>query len=478
MSSKKRFFLVYVSLLALANSVHANDGANGAAGVIQALGDIIGKFAPNKDDKDNGMQGGLMNLGGFGQQGMMQNGVQPVNFQGIPVMNQGSGFNGQMGNYNNSMGGFGGQQQMLGANGQQAFNPMTGQPASFQQGMNPGGAMAGFSAQQQMPGTPMIIDGQPVIDPSTGQSVLVPQPGTMNPGSPMIGANGQPIINPTTGQPVLVPQPGMQQNGMGGVFAGPIDESVLANPTLNPQLYEQIMAEAQKDPKLVDALARVKEELNEEDAKLVRATLLKPILLRMNLSQAQEAQMLQAQQMQQQQAMSQASAAARFAEQQRIRTIEAEIARLEQENNQIIANLKRQGVSQEEINTIVSKSRQDGARIAGNANPLAGMPQMPNAMNNPAFGTPPEIDPNAITPLGVAQPQAGGLPAFPGTFEPQPQAGGLPAFPGMGEPQPQAVELPAFPELGEPQPQSGGLPAFPGMGEPEPQADGLPQMPF
>lgn len=427
---------MYVSLIALANSAHAEAEGNGAAGVIKAFGDIIGKFAPNQNDRENtgntGMQGGLMNLGGFAQQGlMMQNGVQPVNFQSFSSMNQGTDFAGQMGNYNDSAGGF---------------------------------SAGDLAVPQQMPGTPMIVDGQSVIDPATGQPVLVPQPGTMNPGAPMIGANGQPILNPVTGQPVLVPQAGSlvphaplnaqtsalipQQNAMGGILAGPIDESVLMDAHLNPQLYAQIMAEAQKDPQLTDALARVKEELNEEDAKLVRATLLKPILMRMNLSQVQKAQMLQAQQMQQQQAMTQANAAARAAEQQRIQTIEAEISRLEQENTQIIANLKRQGVSQEEINAIISRSRQDGARVAGNTGALAVVFPETNA------------------------PQASALPALPD--EPEPQVSALPAFPGI--PEPQASGLPAFP--GTVAPQASALPAFPGTPEPQETTSGLPQMPF
>ena len=44
MSSTKRFFLVYVSLIAIANSVHAGVRASGdsAVGVLDALGNIIG----------------------------------------------------------------------------------------------------------------------------------------------------------------------------------------------------------------------------------------------------------------------------------------------------------------------------------------------------------------------------------------------------------------------------------------------------
>ena len=181
MSSTKRFFLVYVSLIAIANSVYADAGAtrsSDAAGVIGAIGDIIGKFAPNKDL--NTMQGsGLMNFnGGFAQQGTVQNGMQPINFQGIPGMNQDGMFPRQMG-AGGAMAGIPGQQAQ---NGMQPIN-FQGVPSINQSGMFPGqmgagDAMAGNSAQQpQIPGTPMRgPNGQTIMDPTTGQPVRIPQP--------------------------------------------------------------------------------------------------------------------------------------------------------------------------------------------------------------------------------------------------------------------------------------------------------------
>ena len=485
MSSTKRFFLFYVSLIAIANSVHANAGSNNsgeAAGVIGAIGDIIGKFAPNQNS--NMMQGGgLMNLGGnLGQNDMMQNGMPPAGFQGVPGMNglpgmnQGGMFPGQMGP-NGSMPWNSGEQQqtpgtpMLNENGQPIIDPTTGQPVLTPQ------------AGSMLPGTPMRgANGQPIINPMTGQPVLVPQPATnqnsmmpgqMNingtmpgmpgqqpiPGTPMRAANGQPIIDPTTGQPVLAPQPGAL--GMGGVLAGPIDESVLMDPRLNPGLYAEIMTEAQKDPQLMQALERVKLELNADDAKMVRASLLKPILVSMNLNQAQKAQEQQMQQMQQMQSMQQAAQAARLAEKNRMQTIEAEISRLEQENNQIISDLKRQGVSQEEINSIVSRSRQDAVLVAGNSEPFSGMPQMPDAGRAPLFGA------------QVGGPQAGGFNSTPQ------QPGGLPVFGSQARKQ-QGATLPQMPQLGkfgnQAQQQPGGLPVFGGQARNQ-QGATLPQMP-
>ena len=538
MSSTKRFFLFYVSLIAIANSVHANAGSNNsgeAAGVIGAIGDIIGKFAPNQNS--NMMEGGgLMNLGGnLGQNGMMQNGMPPAGFQGVPGMNglpgmnQSGMFPGQMGP-NASMPWNSGEQQqipgtpmlnengqpiidpttgqpvltpqpgsmlpgspMRGANGQPIINPMTGQPvlvpqpATNQNSMMPGqmninGTMPGMPGEQPIPGTPMRgANGQPIIDPTTGQPVLTPQPGSVVPGAPMRSANGQPIIDPTTGQPVLAPQPGAL--GMGGVLAGPIDESVLMDPRLNPGLYAEIMTEAQKDPQLMQALERVKLELNADDAKMVRASLLKPILVSMNLNQAQKAQEQQMQQMQQMQSMQQAAQAARLAEKNRMQTIEAEISRLEQENNQIISDLKRQGVSQEEINSIVSRSRQDAVLVAGNSEPFSGMPQMPGTMGGRGvkrdrFGnTLAQMPDTGGAPLLGPQgggPQAGGFNATP----PQ-QQGGLPVFGGQARNQ-QGATLPQMPQLGkfgnQAQQQPGGLPVFGGQARNQ-QGATLPQMP-